>query len=85
LVLAKLEELNSLKLESINKSFDRYVESISTADKVLDKVSPIEIITQGSSSDDLQATRSDVFKIPWRAVLSSDLHASDVDYDYLSA
>lgn len=81
-VLANLIDANSKKLDRISEVFDKYISSISNVDKVMDKLYPINIITQGSSSQEFSYN---TVLIPWKAVLSPELHSEDIDYDYLSA
>jgi hypothetical protein len=76
-------KLNNEKFNSIYKAFFAYQESVATISKRLEKTVPIPIISMGSlnGSDGSTVTTN----VPWNAVLSPDLHSSDVDYDYLSA
>jgi len=78
-----VSKLNSEKFDSIYSVFTKYIKTVEDTPKVLDSVTPIPIISMASlnGSDGATVTTN----VPWNAVLSPDLHASDIDYDYLSA
>jgi len=78
-----VSRLNSEKFDQIYSVFMKYIKTVEDTPKVLDSVTPIPIISMASlnGSDGATVTTN----VPWNAVLSPDLHSSDVDYDYLSA
>jgi hypothetical protein len=76
-------KFNNAKYASIYKAFFAYKDSVENTSKRLEKTVPIPIISMGSlnGSDGSTVTNN----VPWNAVLSPELHSSDIDYDYLSA
>lgn len=78
-----MENLFNKKLKSIDLSLVNYSNSLNSVDKRLDSVYPIPIISMASlnGSDGATVTTN----VPWNAILSPELHSSDIDYDYLSA
>jgi hypothetical protein len=78
-----LAKKNNEKFNSIYKDFISYIQDLEGTSKKLDSVTPIPIISMASlnGSDGATVTTN----VPWNAVLSPELHSSDIDYDYLSA
>jgi len=78
-----LARKNNEKFNSIYKDFFSYIQDLEGTSKKLDAVTPIPIISMASlnGSDGATVTTN----VPWNAVLSPELHSSDIDYDYLSA
>jgi hypothetical protein len=78
-----LARKNNEKFNSIYKDFIAYIQDLEGTSKKLDAVTPIPIISMASlnGSDGATVTTN----VPWNAVLSPELHSSDIDYDYLSA
>lgn len=78
-----VSRLNSEKFDQIYTVFMKYIKTLEDTPKNLDSVTPIPIISMASlnGSDGATVTTN----VPWNAVLSPELHSSDIDYDYLSA
>jgi hypothetical protein len=83
IIILRLEELTNEKFQKVQFVYLKYVETLKMTDKHFDKNFPINIISMDSSSIDGASSQSNL--LPWKAVLSPQIHDGQIDYDYLSA